>query len=75
MTIVKSYEELVAECDVCGESQELGLHENDGFGLAISQMQNDGWLIRKRHTEWEHVCPDCVALEKKAEFGEIEDDD
>jgi hypothetical protein len=64
-----------AECDLCSDVHDLGLYASDGFGMAISQMRDDGWEIRRKHDEWEHVCPECAAHEKEADFGEVDDDD
>ena len=44
-------------CDHCSYNWQF---EVEDWGDLMTQMKDDGWTIRKKGEEWEHVCSECI---------------
>lgn len=56
MSIYKVANELICECDGCGQEHCGGTLEWSEF---IQDLKDSGWKIRKEEDEWQHYCDDC----------------
>ena len=54
--IRKERDELVVECEDCGEREYGGVLDFNPF---VEWIKHEGWTIRNNGGDWEHRCPEC----------------
>lgn len=59
MSIRRSYYDgpITFACDECGDEHDT---DEDNFGLALADMKEAGWWLKKDEGgSWSHLCKEC----------------
>lgn len=56
MSLQRIHNEVVFECDACGETFEIG---DEDFNTTWNAAKREGWSARKVGQDWVHKCNEC----------------